>query len=233
MPGAQILPRDAAKHLVRVLRLRAGDVFVAFDPEAGIEANARIESIEKGAVRVVIADPRPAPEMRPLIWVHGLVKGDKCDAIVRDATELGATDIVIAPCERSIPPLSTAEARVKRWQKIADEAARQSGRVRAPRIRIERSWDDALLFASVNVQPEGARFCMWERATEPLGPRLVAAKNAMLAFAAGPEGGLTEEEVNRARARRFEIVSLGSRILRTETVPAAVLGAALIVSPHG
>ena len=77
-----------------------------------------------------------------------------------------------------------------------------------------------------------ARFCLWENATDPLGPKLsaVVAKTRSLAFAVGPEGGLTEAEVEEARVAGFAPVSLGRFILRTETVAAAVLGAVRILT---
>ena len=226
--GEQILSREAEKYLTVVLRLREDDVFTAFDPERGLESESVILDVKKGRTRVRMGALATSPPMRFVAWLHGLTKGDKNDAIVRDATELGATLIVIVPCERSIPKFK--ESRGARWQKIADEASRQSGRAKSPEVRVERSWEDGLLVTSVNATPEGALFCLDERATEPLGPDLLHA-HGPLVFAAGPEGGLSEREVEAARERSFRVRSLGQRILRTETVPAAVLGASIILAP--
>lgn len=229
-PGEQILPPDAEAHLVRVLRLADGDPFVAFDPARGLEGTARIVRAKKGAVVARVEELRPVPATRTIVWVHGLAKADKCDAVVRDATELGATMIVIARTARSVPPSSTAEARAPRWTKIADEAARQSGRAKAPEVRVARDWKDALAVAGEEAGPSSrALFVLYEGATDPLGPRLARASGALV-FAAGPEGGLEKREVDEAIALGFVPVSIGDRILRTETVPAAVLGAALILS---
>jgi len=222
--GEQTLTREAEAHLVRVLRLREDDAFVAFDPGVGLEARGVILRLKKGQIRVRLDAPTPAPPDRFIAWVHGLPKEGKADAIVRDTTELGATLVIFAPCARSVPKLERAEARVKRWQRIADEAARQSGRVYAPQIRIERSWDDALLLASVNAGAKAALFCLYEKSETPLTTILPGA----IAFAVGPEGGLEEKEIASAQKNGFAICSLGDRILRTETVPAAVLGAVLI-----
>jgi len=91
------------------------------------------------------------------------------------------------------------------------------------------NWQAALDAAAADAD---ARFCLWENATDPLGPQLsdVIARRGSLAFAVGPEGGLTEAEVEAARVSGFAPVSLGRFILRTETVPAAVLGAVRILT---
>lgn len=90
------------------------------------------------------------------------------------------------------------------------------------------AWDEAL----ASVGESDARFCLWERATEPLAPALfeALAQGASLAFACGPEGGLEDVEVEQARSRGWHTVSLGPLALRTETVAAAVLGAVRVWS---
>lgn len=158
-------------------------------------------------------------------------QGDKCDAVVRDATELGATRIVVVQTERSVVRLDAARAsdRRARWTRIAQEAARQCGRSDAPAIEPVAAWTEAL----ARVEPAAAaRFCLWERAVAPLGPALVdaLARGGPLAFACGPEGGLEAGEVERAAAAGWTIASLGRLTLRTETVAAAVLGAVVVLA---
>jgi 16S rRNA (uracil1498-N3)-methyltransferase len=217
-----------------VLRLRAGDAFVAFDPAARAEADATLVEASGEAARVCFGPLRPASVVAtaPVVLVYGLAKGDKVDAVVRDATELGATRILLARTERAITRLEgeRAVARVERWRRIAEQAARQCGRADPPAIDGVLDWREALETAA-----EGdavARFCLWERATAPLGPPLCAAIGAQraVAFAVGPEGGLTAEEVDEAGALGFLPVSLGRFVLRTETVAAAVLGATRILA---
>ncbi len=223
--GEITLDRDTARYLVRVRRLREGDTFVAFDPRAAREAAATIVRVSEREV-VVRVEPLSAAAVvapRRVTLVQGIPKGTKADAIVRDATELGATDIVLAACARSVVRLEgREEARVARWEKIAREAARQSGRADVPRVTTS-SWEEAL--AAV---PEGStRLCFWENATVPAGTVLRAAIDdaAPIAFAVGPEGGLEPREVEHAERAGFHVVSLGKLVLRTETVAAAVLGA--------
>ncbi len=122
-----------------------------------------------------------------------------------------------------------ASERQSRWARIAQEAARQSGRSDVPSVDPPCPWASAIAAASAR----GALgFCLWEHATEPLGHALFAALdgNAPLAFACGPEGGLEEHEVAEAKNHGWMIASLGPLALRTETVAAAVLGAVRVLS---
>ena len=230
--GERTLDTSLGHYLARVLRLRAGDGFVAFDPSTSREADAVVVSVNHDTVRVSLGAPRAAvtTTRREVIFVQGLAKGDKCDAIVRDATELGATRIVFAHTERSMVKLDAmrAAARTQRWMRIAEEAARQCGRSDAPALRVFDEWSSAL----GSVDEHAARFCLYERATEPLGRPLLAALSGegAIAFAAGPEGGLADAEVAHARAAGWAVASLGDLTLRAETVAAAVLGAVRIWS---
>jgi 16S rRNA (uracil1498-N3)-methyltransferase len=224
--GERQLEGAVAHYLTRVLRLRPGDTFVAFDPKSAHEANAtairaeghsvivRFEPLREGAARASCS----------LTWVQALAKGDKCDAIVRDATELGATRVAIVVTERSVVRLDSprAKARLARWSKIAEEAARQSGRSDAPTVDPPAEWSHVV--AGIE---EGARFCLWQGAQEPLARPLFEAlsRGEPLAFACGPEGGLTSGEVSFAENCGWTAVALGPLTLRTETVAAAVLGA--------
>lgn len=231
-PGERRLEGAVARYLARVLRLRAGDPFVAFDPANGCEASAvtvwadhdtiavRFGALREGTVRA----------RRDLTWIQGLPKGDKCDAIVRDATELEATRIIVATTKRSVVRLDATRSseRQARWVRIAQEAARQCGRTDPPGIDAPCRWIEAL----ARVPADAARFCLWEHATDPLGPALLdaLAREAQLAFACGPEGGLERTEAEDALARGWQLASLGGLMLRTETVAAAVLGAVRVWS---
>jgi len=232
VPGPLALDPLAARHLAIVLRLREGDTFVAFDPDRGLEAEGRIVRVLRGSVDAELGQTHEARAVAslPVTWIQGLAKGEKMDAIVRDATELGATRIVPAATSFSIVKLDGARAtgRARRWARIAEEAARQCGRADPPRIDAPCSWHEAL--ESAREAP--LRFCLYERASVPLGPALTRglASGFAIAFAAGPEGGLSESEVGEAVELGFEVASLGDLILRTETVVTAVLGALRIIS---
>jgi 16S rRNA (uracil1498-N3)-methyltransferase len=234
--GERTLDEAARHYAFRVLRLIDGDVFVAFDPERAREATGKVLDAAHG--RVELAEPVAAEVVagREILWIQGGAKGEKMDAVVRDATELGATRFCGARTERSLLKLdgAKAEERRARWERIAREAARQSGRGDGVTVHPWMGWAEALALATTATTPslEGvARFCAWEGATAPLGPPLTAAllTNCPLAFAAGPEGGLTEEEAAIAEKAGWALVSLGPFLLRTETVAAAVLGAVRIL----
>ena len=221
--GERALDADAARHLVRVLRFAPGDAFVAFDPAAHTESDAVLVASE-GAVVARFSAPRPAAIVAGAtrVWVHGLAKGDKCDAIARDATELGATRVVFAPCARSVAKPKDGAAKVERWSRVAAEAARQCGRADPPVVELAASWEAALASCA------GARVCLHPAAQERLSALELSA-DGPIAFAAGPEGGLTDDELAIAERLGWSVRSLGSAVLRTETVPAAVLGALLVL----
>jgi 16S rRNA (uracil1498-N3)-methyltransferase len=234
-PGEHALTGAVAHYLARVLRLRAGDAFTGFDPSKGDEADVTIAAVDEHddlVVRVQVGELRAgaASEARAITFIQGLAKGDKCDAVVRDVTELAATRFIVAISKRSVVKLDEERAisRQARWTRIAQEAARQCGRSMAPVVDLPCSWEEAL----GRVAPDVARFCLYERAIEPLGPPLMRAlaNGAALAFAVGPEGGLDESEALYAKNTGWSVVSLGRLTLRTETVAASVLGAALVLA---
>jgi 16S rRNA (uracil1498-N3)-methyltransferase len=225
--GDRRLEGGVAHYLARVLRLRAGDTFVAFDPATAREADAVTVWVDHDVVTVRFGPLREgaARVSREIAWIQGLAKGDKCDAVVRDATELGATHIVVAVTRRSVVKLDRGRAieRQSRWARIAQQAARQCGRSDVPRIEPPCVWEEALGHA-----PESAtRICLWEGATEPLAAPLfeALARGVPVAFACGPEGGLEPREAEHAAQAGWRLASLGPFLLRTETVAAAVLGA--------
>lgn len=226
--GAFVLPEAAARYLVRVLRLREGDGFEAFDPRAGVVAQGAVLSIDRDVVQVVLDEVSPVSLGEPaLVLVQGYPKGDKLADVVRDATELGVTIVIPAIAARSVarPDEKKAASRSERLGAVADEAARQCGRLRAPTVLAPMPWSDAIATAKA-VATRGA--VLWEQATMPLGRDLVAmASHARegIAFFIGPEGGLERDEVVQAEQAGFPARSLGKIILRTETAATAVLGA--------
>jgi 16S rRNA (uracil1498-N3)-methyltransferase len=230
--GEQVLGSEASHYLCRVRRLGVGDVFVGFDPEARTEADITILEASATAARAKVEALRPARVVAQgaLVLVYALAKGDKVDDVIRDATELGATRIVVARTERAVVKLSgdRATEKLDRWRRIAEQAARQCGRADPPAIDGVFDWEDAL-DATASCE---ARFCLDPHASLGLGGALVphAHAGASLAFAIGPEGGLAPAEVEAARAKGFLPTSLGAFVLRTETVAAAVLGAVRVLT---
>jgi 16S rRNA (uracil1498-N3)-methyltransferase len=209
-----------SRHLSRVLRLQPGDTVIATDG-AGRDYTVRLESVGETATGTVIAEAAGVPESPLAITlVQGVPKGDKMEAIVRAVTELGVVRIRPALCERTIVRLEPARwrERARRWQRVAREAAKQSGRAVVPEVEVPRPLPECLGGA-----PDLA-LCLWEGGGQPLGDALTAAGAPRAATViVGPEGGLALTEVEAARAAGVTIVSLGQRILRTETAGPAIV----------
>ena len=233
-PGDRPLPPETATYVARVHRLAPGDTFLAFDPEQALEADAHVLSVAPNArsVTVHFDPPRPANlrAPRPITLVQSLGKGDKMDSIVRDATELGATRILPVIAERTVARPDDPEARVRRWRKIATEAARQSGRGDTPTITPPEPLLAALATLTTTAPPARG-VCLVPGAPSLLGDFLYTLPpGAPFTFVVGPEGGLSPAEITACEAAGLPAVSLSPLVLRTETVCAAVLGAALILT---
>lgn len=231
-PGARAAPPELVRYVCIVHRSPDGR-FLAFDPAAGVEADARIVRSEDGAT-LEVGELRTARVVaaRRLVLVQGLGKGDKSDAVVRDAAELGATEVALTIMERSVarPTSDKLAAREARWQRIADEAARQAGRGDAPRVTVHDGLEGALQSIRAGA-PALAGFVLYEGGGAPLGPALAEAlaSDSGLLFVIGPEGGIAPAEIDACRAAGLVVASLGPFVLRTETVATAVLGAVRVM----
>ncbi len=212
-PGPRGLDRDTAQYVCRVHRLAAGDRFVAFDPRARLEADATLLSSDE----VMLSAPRAATHVatRPVTLIQALAKGSKVADIVRDATELGATRIVVAVADRSVKRGADPE----RWQRVAVEAARQCGRGDVPVIDPADSLAEALARGR---DPDASLVLLDPRADRELAD--VATRHAVV-LVVGPEGGFSDDERAAAGALGYVGATLGAFTLRTETACAAALGA--------
>lgn len=224
-----VIAGEDHRYITRVLRLAIGDQIVLFDG-IGVEADARIIRVGPRALELKVEARRGAlPLERPeFTLIQALTKGDKLDVVVQKATELGVTRIIPVTSARSVPRLEAMRAlgRRARWQKIAREAARQSGRADVPEIEVVTGIATALRSAG-----DAFKIMMWEGARQHgLKEVMPADKPKRIVIATGPEGGFSVEEVDAARAAGFHVVGLGPRILRTETaalVTLSILGYAL------
>lgn len=225
--GEHELPEDAAQYLARVLRLRAGDALVGFDPAGAIEADGVVTRAERGRVRVRFDAPRAASNVapRPLVLLQCVGKGHKLDQVVRDATELGATAIWPVLAERTVAE-RTGDSALARLRRVALEAARQCGRGDVPEVAPPRALPDALAACSADV-----RLVLHPRAATRAGDALrEAERGASVAVLIGPEGGLSEAELLAAAEAGFSAVRFGWTVLRTETAAAAILGAIVVIT---
>jgi len=224
--GEHPITGDPARYLTRVLRLREGARFTAFDPAARLEAEATLLAAERD--RVVARFERPAPASVvgtayvTLIQCAG--KGDKVDEVVRAATALGAGRIVIATSERSVARAAASSERSARRRAIALDAARQSGRGDLPLLEGPLLLEDAL--GAARASP-ALKLCLEPTAEATLGRALGERAGRDLVLLIGPEGGFSDAERDSARAAAFTLVRLGSLVLRTELAAVAALGAVL------
>ncbi|MCY4221516.1 MAG: 16S rRNA (uracil(1498)-N(3))-methyltransferase [Thiotrichales bacterium] len=232
--GGQVtLPETAARHVVRVLRLRAGDALTVFDGRGG-EYRATLARVSRAAVVVDVGAHEPADRESPLIVElgQGICKGDRMDLVVQKATELGVGIIRPIVCERTVVKLDLkldpgrAERRLAHWRAIAVHAAQQSGRTRVPEVAgIEHldPWLDPWLAYS-DTGP-GPMFVLSPHADQSLPDCAPPAPGKPVRLLVGPEGGLSPREVERARAAGFTGLRLGPRVLRTETAALVALAA--------
>ncbi len=220
-PGERVLDRDTARYVAHVRRLGAEASFLAFDPEARLEADGRVVAVGRD-VRVALGPPRPstALPLRRVTLVQCVGKGDKLDQVVRDATELGAARVLAAVAERSEARRDTRAA-AERLRRVAVQAARQAGRGDVPELGAPRPLLDLL-----GEITSGTRVVLHPGATEALGP-LLARTAGELTVVIGPEGGFSPAELDGAHTLGFTAARLGQFTMRTETAAAAALGAAL------
>jgi 16S rRNA (uracil1498-N3)-methyltransferase len=209
-----------------VLRLKAGDKVYVFNG-AGQEFQCTVEESKRDSAELKIiaeiAPARPESELQLTLAV-ALLKGEKFDLVVQKATELGVTQVVPVVTKLADIRLrdeSDAAKRVARWQRIALEAAKQSGRAVVPAVATPVS------FASLIAEPAepGMKRLMF---SEREGTSLKAAADlpgtaTRITALVGSEGGWTDEELNLAQQAGWAIVTLGGRTLRAETAAIAVV----------
>jgi 16S rRNA (uracil1498-N3)-methyltransferase len=220
--GERSLEPSAAHYITRVHRLAAGDTFVAFDPDARLEAEATVLAVGRHDVRCELAPPRPAR----LLGLPGVTlvvcatKGDKLDEVIRAATALGASAVSVVASERSVPELGDAERRFARFRAIAVDAARQSGRGDLPELVGPAPLAPALLRLD---RSDSLKLCLDPGATRTLGAALAAWGGQPLSLLIGPEGGFTEAELDATESAGFVRVRLGELVLRAELAAMAAL----------
>jgi 16S rRNA (uracil1498-N3)-methyltransferase len=229
------LSHEETQHLSSVLRLSAGAEVRVFDGE-GREFSC-VVTAGRGARREAVlevrgrVEPPCAESPLELTLACALLKGEKFDAVVQKATELGVSRIVPVETARADVKLSRgargpdSSKRVERWRRIAVEAAKQSGRARVLAVDAPKSLTDVL---AGGTEAAGQRLMFSERG----GRRLVetftewSEKPSHVVALVGPEGGWEDAEIEEARGAGWQVVTLGGRVMRAET--AGVVVAALL-----
>jgi 16S rRNA (uracil1498-N3)-methyltransferase len=210
-------------HLARVLRVEPGDPVEVFDGRGRAFA-AKVEHVGEDSLELALgAERSDSGAARSITIVQGLPKGDKLEWIVEKATELGATAVAPVETTRAVVKLDAArgEKKRERWQRIAEEAARQCRRADVPEVLSPKP-----LLEAIGELPPGTRVLVLDE--EERAVRLGEALDAIdattpIALVIGPEGGLARDEVDALVRRGAVAVTLGRNVLRTETAALAAL----------
>lgn len=224
------LTGDDARHISRSLRMQPGESLILCD-SIGTDYQCEIEHVSEESVVVRILHycvSVAEPSVQVTVY-QGLPKADKMDSIVQKSVETGAVCVVPVMTARCVskPDEKSAAKKTVRWQKIAQEAAKQSGRGIIPRIAPLTSFRAAVLEAAKN----GDMILFYEGGGQSIRD-LVDRSTANLAVFIGPEGGFEQTEVDFAVQNGGRVATLGTRILRTETAPIAALAAIMLASEN-
>ncbi len=212
-------------HIRNVLRMKPGEQILISDG-ASREYLCELQELGQDTVTArIISKYQEGTELPSKLYLfQGLPKGDKMDLIIQKAVELGVYQVIPVETRRTVVKLDPrkAETRVRRWNAIAESAAKQSGRAVIPEVSSVMSWKEALERAGnldIKLIPyeKAGDMAVTRQAVEQVRPGM------SVGILIGPEGGFEEEEVREAEAAGFLPVSLGRRILRTETAGIAFL----------
>ena len=214
-----IITGDDVNHMKNVLRMRSGEAFTAAD-ENGVFYHCEVDTLDKQEVtaKIMWKEQGTSELSSKLYLFQGLPKSDKMEMIIQKAVELGAYEIVPVATKRAIVKLDAKKeaSKIKRWQAIAEGAAKQSGRMIVPQISGVKTFQEALKMSQeldINIIP-------YECARGMDGTREIFGNikpGMSVGIFIGPEGGFEESEVEAAKVLDVKPVTLGKRILRTET----------------
>jgi len=214
-----------ARQIQKVLRAKIGDKLIICDGKSK-SYEAEVSDIKKDSISLNILkelNEETEPKVK-ITLAQCLPKGSKIDFIIQKSVELGVFDIIPVSSERSISKIEGKEDKKKeRWQRIAKEAAEQSGRQIIPQIHAPISFDELLKSSN----KYALKLIPWELEKESLLRGVLnsveTCHGMSLQVIIGPEGGFSQEEINKAKSAGFTSISLGKRILRTETAGIAIL----------
>lgn len=223
--GSAVICGSDAEH-IKVLRMKLGDELIICDGQ-GSDHRCRISRISDGCVetQVLETSPSPAEPSIKCTVLAGFPKGERADYIVQKCTECGAAEIVFFQCTRCVARPESMEKKLVRFRRIAEEAAKQSGRGIIPAVSAVPDFAGAL---DIAVKTELPLFLYETGERVPLKAVLGSAAGAKsAAIITGPEGGFERFEADLAAAVGIKLCSMGPRILRCETAPVAALTAVM------
>jgi len=224
-PGHELrLGEEPARYLGRVLRLHSGDTIHVFNGDDG-EWSAEIRRLGKSDVTLIVHDSveRQSESGLDVHLVQGISRGERMDFVVQKATELGVRHITPVLTHYGVVKLDDKRVQKRRdhWQRVAESACEQSGRIRPPLVDAPLALND--WFGSPRDR-DGSDLILRPGAGKSLGA--FGEPRTRLCLLIGPEGGFSEREYCDAEAAGFAAVSIGPRILRTETAAVAAIAIA-------
>ena len=219
---------ENGKHIAKSLRMRPGEALTLCDGR-GTDYPCEIVRLEGETAycRVLAVEACRTEPGLSVTLIQSLPKADKMELVIQKAVELGVAEVVPMLSARCVsrPDAAALKKKTERWQKIALEAAKQSGRGIVPQVKPAVDFRTAV----GNAAGAGEILFFYERGGENL-LRLVTPEWKKISIIIGPEGGFEDGEVEFAKAAGAKIATLGPRILRTETAPLAALAAVMLAS---
>lgn len=212
---------DDAKHIAKVLRMKIGEELTVCDTK-GYDYHCMIESLSDKEVTLKVLSAEES-QSEPSVKVHlyqAMPKGDKLELIIQKAVELGVDSITPVMTRRCVskPDAKSMAKKLERYNRIALEAAKQSGRGKIPQVKPLLDLNEALDEMAETSCP----ILFYENATAP-AKEVIDQAGQEIAVLIGSEGGFDESEVVKAKEKGCQVLSLGNRILRCETAPLAAL----------
>lgn len=215
------LSLGAAHYLGQVRRVREGDSVIVFNGEGG-EYTAKVLELKKEKLTILLLSYQAVNKESPLHLelAQGIARGEKMDLIIQKAVELGAQKIIPLFTERSNVKLDAekSEKRRQHWQGVVVSACEQSGRAFVPEVVLPlslREWLQGFQGRGLTLSPDGK---------DSISSLEISSHQAFTLLV-GPEGGLSEAEINQAKQKNFQPLRLGPRILRTETAALTAIAA--------
>ena len=213
---------DDAHHLAYSLRAKRGDKITAVDA-AGNSALIELTDFDKDTITARrISDIRQVKAERKIILADCLPKQNRFETIIEKATELGVCKIEPIISERTIVRPVREESKLERWRRIAKEAAEQCARDTIPEIANLRGLDDWLKEISPLAEDTLLLFC-WECERDTTVREVLSAWDGNIIVLIGPEGGFSEREADKIKSAGGKSVTLGERVLKTDTAAISVL----------
>ncbi len=210
-------------HIINVLRYKPNDSICFSDGKKVYDA--RISDIQKGCFLAEILEIKEETSGNSQPFIHlyqAIIKGDKMDLVIQKATELGVSKITPIVTKNTVVKMDEKEeSKLLRWQKIANEASTQSERLTRPTIGNVKHFNDAIPESTQN----GFSLFCYEREEECSIKEVLKSLNQKeISIFIGPEGGFSKEEIQLAKDKNIQFVSLGKTILRAETASILAIG---------